>query len=484
MSALAEKTSALCFLLVFVCVSANNDANAAEEGIIHSNRLSLREVSMSIQNHYPLVISALRDLDRANADLASAQGGFDPQLKSYYSATPAGEYQNRNADVVIEQPTRLWGAKVLGGYRIGAGRFGPYDEKLATLDRGEVRGGIELPLLRGGPIDERRARLKVAELGMEGAQFALKSQELDAHRVGSHRYWEWVAAGRKLVINEELRKLAADRDAAMQQRVRVGDVAQVEQTDNVRALLQRDASLVAARRAFQKAQLELSIFMRDRMGEPLLVEISRVPTRIDSHAASIRTKIEALKKDAIPLVERHPEVERLRRQLSQVETEVSLSQNLVLPKLDSDFMASKDLGAGPESKRRTEYRFALRLEFPLLFRSPRGRLAAANASQNRAEAQLVLIRNRVKVAIEDSVQAIDAAARRIELAELEVVAARKVEEAEKTRFKHGDSNILTVNLREQATADARVREVDAMIDLWKSIADLQAAAGTRLNEID
>lgn len=442
------------------------------------------EVGESIRNHYPSVVAALRELDRADADFLSAKGAFDPMLKSYYAATPEGEYRNRNADVYLEQPTRAWGAKLVGGYRVGAGRFGPYDERLATLDRGEWRGGVEVPLLRGGSIDERRARLRVAELGVEGAQFAFKLQEIDAIRMGMHRYWDWVSAGKKLTINDELRKLAADRDSAMQHRVKAGDAAQVEQVDNARSLLQRDAAWVSAQRNFQKAQLELSIFYRDQVGEPRVATVDQVPSRFDDRVSFVLKNIEMVRRDLLSIVEQHPEVERFKRQLFQSETEVSLSENLVLPKLDSDFLVSKDMGAGSDSKRRTEYKLALRLEFPLFFRTPRGKLASAVANQNRFEAQLNLARNRVKVALEDSVQAIEASARRIELSSLEVVAAKKVEDAEKIKFRHGDSNVLTVNLREQATADARIREVDSNIDFWKALADLKMALGNRSGVID
>lgn len=441
--------------------------------------LGISEVTESIRHHYPLVISALRELDRADADFMAARGAFDPLLRSSYSVTPEGEYRNRNADVSIEQPTRVWGAKLLGGYRVGAGRFGPYDERLATLDRGEFRGGVEIPFLRGGSIDERRARLKVTELGVEGAQFALKSHEIDAVRAGTHRFWDWVSAGKKLVINDELRKLASDRDQAMRHRVRMGDAAQVEQVDNARSLYQRDAALVSAQRSFQKAQLELSIFFRDSGGEPVTAPIERVPEQFDNRMNSVLSKIELIRKDLLSIVEQHPDVERMKRQVSQFDTEVSLSDNLVLPRLDSDFLISKDTGVGSASKQQTEYKLALRLEFPLFFRTPRGRLASAVANQNRSEALLTLARNRAKVALDDSIQAIEVSARRIEFSAQEVVAAKKVEDAEKIKFKHGDSNILTVNLREQATADARIREVDANIDFWKAVADFKMALGNR-----
>ena len=63
--------------------------------------LSLNEVLSSLEQHYPLVRASLQDLEKSRADLLSAQGGFDPVLRSSYQNTPSGEYVNSALDASV-----------------------------------------------------------------------------------------------------------------------------------------------------------------------------------------------------------------------------------------------------------------------------------------------------------------------------------------------------------------------------------------------
>jgi outer membrane protein TolC len=73
----------------------------------------------------------------------------------------------------------------------------------------------------------------------------------------------------------------------------------------------------------------------------------------------------------------------------------------------------------------------------------------------------------------DYAQAIHAAKTRIAMMQQELALSTKVEQAERLRFRHGDSNLLMVNLREQATADARIRTIDALADYHKAVVEFE-----------
>ncbi len=62
--------------------------------------------------------------------------------------------------------------------------------------------------------------------------------------------------------------------------------------------------------------------------------------------------------------------------------------------------------------------------------------------------------------------------------EVDAKLAELLEEGEREKFTLGDSNQLIVNLREEATADAAVRQFDALADYRQSLATLQAAIGS------
>ncbi|HEX2570313.1 MAG TPA: TolC family protein, partial [Polyangia bacterium] len=223
--------------------------------------LSLEEVIASVERRYPLLDAARAERRVADAELLAARGTFDPVWRTRFGGTAYGYYPSLRLDSWVEQPTPLWGATVIGGYRLGLGKFASYDGKQETNGGGELRLGLQVPLLRNGPVDRRRANIERAALGQSVADLNLLEQRLVAVRAASQRYWEWVAAGRRLAIARRLLQVAIARDAAVATRVERGDIPQIERTENARAILQREAQVVAAERALEQARIELSIYL-------------------------------------------------------------------------------------------------------------------------------------------------------------------------------------------------------------------------------
>jgi outer membrane protein TolC len=114
------------------------------------------------------------------------------------------------------------------------------------------------------------------------------------------------------------------------------------------------------------------------------------------------------------------------------------------------------------------------IDIPLRNRVNRGRVSVAESGMQRISAQQRLQRDRIFAELADVRSALLAASARAQLAESEVQVARDVEAAEKTRYELGDSTLLLVNLREQATAEAALRQIDALLDYHRAIATYRA----------
>jgi outer membrane protein TolC len=164
---------------------------------------------------------------------------------------------------------------------------------MATFSGGEIRGGIEIPFLRNGIIDERRAKIQTTEKGIRIASESVSLQKLEVIRQATQKYWDWVAAGKKLGIARELLNIADVRDKALLHRVKHGDAASIEQTENQRAVVQRQSTLLSAERYVQKMTLELSLYFRDTNGMPVMVSSARLPTHFpepDEHSECLLKK--------------------------------------------------------------------------------------------------------------------------------------------------------------------------------------------------
>lgn len=437
--------------------------------------LLLPEVLEGAKAAFPSMRAARADLQAAQADQQAADGAFDPVWKTRATSVPIGGYPQTRLDSVVEVPTPLWGTSLFGGYRLGLGSIQDYYGERRTWSAGELRAGASVPVLRNGPIDRRRANQARAELGSQLATLGLEQQRIEVVRLATFRYLDWVVAGNRREVLKELLELARVRDSQLASRATEGDVAQIERQENQRAVLQRQALLVQAQRGIEQAAFELSLYVRSPSGAASAsVDERRLPAGL---AAPEAPSNETFDLDA--LLARRPDVQRLLSQRAQAEVELRLAKNQLLPSLDFSVAVSKDLGTSPSAAYDklgpTELELSAVLEVPVLYRAPLGRLSSAQAAISKLDAQVQLVRERVSVELNDAQSALSAAHQRYVLLGQEVDMATKLERAERTKFQLGDSSLLFVNLREQATAEARLRQLDALVDFHKARASLQAA---------
>lgn len=432
-----------------------------------SEPLLLGEVLDSVLRHFPAILAAQKEQRAAEAELLAARGAFDPLLRLRAEGALLGYYQNGRLDVSLEQPTPLWGTRFFAGWRLGSGSFADYDGKLATNDYGEVRVGAVVPLWRNGPIDRTRAAIKRATIGQTLAGQTVTQQRLEAVRLGSQRYWEWTAAGQRLHIAHGLQRLAAERDGALAERVRHGDLPELERIDNQRLVLSRKSLLIAAQRGLEQAQIELSIYLRDAQGEPWLAPAERLPSELPPPEPRLLTK-ERLAADIQSALSRRPEAERLRLQLEQLGIDRDLAKNQLAPAVDVGLAFSQDLGAGSSTRTPPVLEGSVLFDMPIPNRTAKGRLGAAEALMARLQAQARLVRDRICAEVQDVQSLLKAAEQRAAVARAELQLSQKVEAAEHQRFELGDSTLVLVNLREQATADAALREIDARLDYHRA----------------
>lgn len=451
--------------LLLLCFVVSAEANSAAEP------LTLQSVTASVQTLYPLIGAAARDVESAQGELTAAEGAFDLTWRNRASTLSLGYYENYRFDSVIEKPLGPWGANLFAGYRLGTGAFAIYDEKAATLSGGEARLGVELSLWRNRPTDRRRTNVDKSRLGIPVAEANAIQTRIEAVRSASQKYWEWVAAGRRVQIFRELLSIAEARDKGLLERVRHGDVPEFERKDNERAILQRKAQLIAAERALQQSSIELSLFSRDESGNPKIPGEDVLPPKLERLPPRTLSENEDLERAA----NQRPELARIASQRDQSNLEAEWADNQIAPRVDLQLAASRDTGTGSVTRAGTELEAAVIIEIPLERRLATGRRESARATAQRIEATQKMTRDRIAAEVKDAHSALKAAGLRSDIAVLETELAKKLEQGERERFEHGDSNILFVNIREQATADARVREIEAIADYNKAQAQLKAS---------
>ncbi|HYO83671.1 MAG TPA: TolC family protein [Bryobacteraceae bacterium] len=436
--------------------------------------LRLEDVLNSVQRHYPPLQAAMQEQAIADAERLQAEGRFDFVARGRWDSDTLGYYENRRWDVGIEQPTTILGMSLLAGYRLGEGSYAPYDGKLDTRSGGEWRTGLRLPLLRDRAIDSRRADLAKTKAGQAVARFSIETQRLGITLAAARRYWDWVAAGRRLELAQAVLRIARDRQAFLDGSVAGGLLPAIDATDNKRAVLQRQGQVIEAERLVQQTAIELSLFYRDERGSPLIPSPEQLPSGFPVPENLDGASVEAEIRRA---ASRRPDLPRLEAQRAQIEVDRQLARNTRLPAVDVIAGFTAESGSGPVRRGPQEFKAGINFELPWQRRSADGRIRAAEARIEQIRKREQFTAEVVTSEVRDAASAVRTAFDRLSTAREEVEISRKLEDAERTRFELGEGTLFQLNLRELATVESVQREITASADYQRAIAAYRTAAG-------
>jgi len=430
---------------------------------------------------YPALDAAARERQIAAGKELSKWGAFDSIVVADALSEALGYYENYRYGLGVKQYN--WGgAQTFAGYRLGRGSFEPWYLERETNDGGEFKTGVILPFLRNRDIDKRRAAVFKAQLDRTAAEPLLQLEVIDAVRTASLSYWDWVAAGRKANIARELEQLAVERQTGLEKRAARGDLAGIALVDNERLIVSRRAKLIEAEQKLDLAAIKLSLFLRDVAGRPLLATRDQLPPDFPPVEPSTE---EAVDLDVARALARRPELWLLQLEAERANVDVREASNLSLPALDGVVTGSQDVGAPASAKRdKSQFEFdaGVVFEVPLQRREAIGKLRAAQGKLAQIAAKRRLSEQKIVAQVQGARTALAAAYAGLQQAERNVELAREMEQAERTKFERGDSDLLIVNIREQATADAAALAVDAAATYFMAQAQLQAAIAAELSD--
>lgn len=428
---------------------------------------------------FPAVQMAKQDVSIAKAQETTSKGAFDAIFQTNWTQSQ-GDYEYEYLQSRIVKPTALLGLDLYAGFRQSTGNIPLYDGQLATLSQGEWSVGAKLPLLRGLWTDQRRTQLLKSNLQVKRQTYQLRTTELAQVKKALMTYWDWKLARERFRIQNNLLEVATKRDVWLEKRNRAGDIALFERNDNLRSILQRKSFVLQSHQSLKAAQAELIMYVSDPTLTSRLIN-STVQSTERSSDWKLPDELNSLFKPVDHLLQlaltQRPELQALAIQHEQLQADRDLARNEYLPRLDLDTQYSKDRGMGPSSLDDDNIKFSINLEIPLQYRRARGLKEQATQAMERIKFEKQLLQRQWLSEITALQNNLQISIERRELADQEQKLALKLNGGELTRFRQGESSILTVNLREQATAEAELRLAEMTVDVMKNHAALILSLG-------
>lgn len=424
-------------------------------------------VKRSLGN-YPVVIDALNQLDGARAENRSAKGFYDLKLKGNTDSRLDGFYTGDAYKIEVEQTLPAFNSKLYAGFRDSAGFFPSYEGKSETLSDGEKYIGISLSLLRQSIFDVNRLNLLLASENVKQAESKLNLIKLKVQTMSLLAYWNWAVSVERVKVYQEILNLALVRMKGIKRRIQKGDLARIYRAENRQYIVKRKAQLEKAKYMLNEATLFLSLFNRDSNGQPMLPLAVNAP----SLSKLKHPKFAYSKELLTDVLSKNLDLRIYNSKIKQTTSKVKLARINTLPKLDLSFEINEDSGMGDPKLQGQEQRLWLNFEFPFQNRKATGKRDMEKAKLNSLKAQRGLMVDELKRDLNSLVLKINTFSDLIDLTKEQVSLSSRLVSAEQRKFNSGASDLILLNLREEALAESKIKNLNTFLDYFSLNAKL------------
>ncbi|MDX1949112.1 MAG: TolC family protein [Rickettsiales bacterium] len=425
--------------------------------------LQLEEVLSSSIKNYPKILEAQEKIKQKQGEVLSKEGYFDLEFNQNLFSKASGFYDGRVVDSKLEKRIPEFGSKIYTGYKISDGNFPIYEDQFNTNENGEYSVGLMFSLLRDRAIDSPRFNLISSQLALQQAEFEKLFTQVTIQYKSFNAYYNWVSAGLIYYVYKNLLEIAEKRQSAFEERVKRGDLAKIFLTENRQNILKRKSQLVEAERILNNQAFELSLFYRDKNGNPVTPSKENLPKNFQE------INFEKTKKADFDFAKIRPDIKILISEIEIQRNKILIGENSINPRFDIAVEASKDRGAGSASLAEDEANIMAKVSIPLQRRLGQGQIDEARASISQLEKQKQLLLDNINAEISSIQVDLEANTEKQKITEEEVLLAKKMEQAEIKRFSNGASDFFVVNMREEKTAIAKINNILAKLDYLKSI---------------
>lgn len=479
-------SSVLCSLLLLALAPWNLVAAQGEASPV----LSLRELLDQVSLNHPIVRQAALLTPSAQAELRMARGAFDPSVDLHFNRKRLWNYKDswnpetyyENQDHYLKTP--LWIGEVKAGYERYTGvNVNPEN---FTPPQGLAYLRFDLPLMRGLLIDERRAVLQQAKL---------MTQINEAERVKvinkallevAKDYWTWFERWRNARIQSEGLQLADERLRFVREQIATGERAPVDSIEAVLEVQKREIDARQAQVELQNAALYLSVHLWLENGQPAELQADTRP-EIDGSRSSVSfDEFDTLTDHAATA---HPDVQKLQVKIAQLGIEERWRRNELLPNLTFNYKPFF-LPATPDKKyyleqpdyfdpvyMRENFKFGFDFYLPILLRKERGKLELTRYKLEQTRLELDFVRRHVMADLQAAYNEMEAFRSLIQTQQRAVSGSQALLDAERERFRFGESSLFLVNSRERNLITAQIKLVELEAKYYKSIAQVYWSSG-------
>lgn len=439
--------------------------------------LSKDDVVSIVKKYHPIVRQADVLVDKSEAAIMTARGGFDPKLNTDFSRKTFDRqfyYSYFNPSVSI--PTWY-------GVELKAGVEEIYGERVSdesTLGKTSY-AGVNIPVTRGLLFDERRATLRQAQVVLEMSEAERRQMVNTVLYDALTAYWLWVKQYNVYSIYTEAVALNKQRYNMVKNEFLQGNSPAI---DTVEALAQLQSFMLLQNEAlmeFTNAGYELSNYLWLDNNQPVAWNQRLVPDTTSLDFNNVENIVPPLEQLLVEAANNHPKIQKADTKIDYYEIERRLKAQQLRPNLDiSANLLSKGYGMPQELTTpflENNHKIGVGFSMPLLLRKERGAYKEAKLKKLDASIERDYVQLEIENKIKSYYNEVLTLQKQIELYRDAYSNFARLLNGELIRFDVGESTVFLVNARENKLLDARQKLLELQVKWHKSYAGMLWASG-------
>lgn len=437
------------------------------------SRLSYNEFLGFVKKFHPQVKQAELTLSKAQAELLSVRGAFDPKIESTYSQK---QYADKNYYTLFNSGFKIptwYGVELKAAFDNQEGIY--LNPENVLPNQGLTSFGISVPLGQGLWINQRMADLKKAKLQVNLSASEKKLQAVQVIYEASLAYFDWRKNHQEYQLYQEYVKNVQIRYNGIKRSIEQGDKPAIDSVEAGVLLKTRQLNAEESWLKLQKSRLQLSNFLWLENNIPLeLEEVVQPEEIIESELSEILKTNLVLNSE--PDLKEHPKINMLENKAGILEVERKLKANQLLPKIDVGYYYLSE-PALIQNYRFEDYKIGVNFSYPLFLRKERGQLKLARFKVEEINYQLNLEKWQLKNKVKAQQTEIQSVGKQKNMILGLVTNQQKMLQSEERLFSVGESSVFLVNTRENNLVSAQLAAINIQNKLAQSHVELFKVLG-------
>ncbi|WP_426064218.1 TolC family protein [Flavobacterium sp. DSP2-3-1] len=422
---------------------------------INSQEFTYTEFLGYVKKYHPLVKNANLEINKAQANLMMARGGFDPKIEVDFSKKQFKDteyYSILNSSFKI--PT-WYGIEIKAGFDNSEGVY--LNPQNTLPNQGLTSLGVTVPLGQGLFINQRMADVRKAKMQIQLSQAERKLQAIVVLYDASLAYFNWKKNFNEVQLYEEYNKNALIRLKGIQSLIKQGDKPAIDSVEAGIIVKNRILNLEDSKLKLAKAKLELANFLWLENNIPLELSDELIPEIQLEFTIQESLKTNDLLNTDFSITN-HPKINALQSKIDMLNVERKLKANMLLPKIDVGYSYISE-PSYLDNYQFEDYKIGLDFYFPLFLRKERGSLKLAKYKVQETEFTLDLEKVQLTNKINAQKMEIESLLRQKELIKSLVQDNRTMLNSEERLFSFGESSLFLINTRENNLVIAQLSKI-------------------------